>query len=96
MVEERAKWRLGKEVRINRETDSLAPFFWGLWSVTVFPAAAAKIAKEYEKQGGDYENEPGSKNKAKKGAPESKSKDGMFQLSFHCLLHHLHLALHTL
>ena len=43
--------------------------------------AAVKIAKEYEKKGGDYENEQGSKNKAKKGAPESKSKDGMFQLN---------------
>lgn len=34
---------------------------------------AAKIAKEYEKKGGDYENEAGSKNKPKKGEPEHKS-----------------------
>ena len=47
--------------------------------------AAVKIAKEYEKQGGDYENEQGSKNKAKKGAPEAKSKGGMFQLNLHLL-----------
>ena len=33
---------------------------------------AAKLSKEYEKQGGDYENEPGSKNKPKKGTPEPK------------------------
>lgn len=33
---------------------------------------ATKLAKEYEKQGGDYENEPGSKNKPKKGEPEKK------------------------
>ncbi|KAI1076857.1 hypothetical protein F5B20DRAFT_554044, partial [Whalleya microplaca] len=33
---------------------------------------ASKLAKEYEKQGGDYENEAGSKNEPKKGAPESK------------------------
>lgn len=35
---------------------------------------ASKLAKEYEKQGGDYENEAGSKNEPKKGAPEAKSK----------------------
>ena len=33
---------------------------------------AAKLAKEYEKQGGDYEEREGSKNKPKKGAPEAK------------------------
>jgi len=33
----------------------------------------AKLAKEYEKQGGDYENEAGSKNQPKKGSPQSKS-----------------------
>ncbi|KAI0173097.1 hypothetical protein GGR52DRAFT_541913 [Hypoxylon sp. FL1284] len=39
---------------------------WSAWK-------ANKLAKEYEKQGGEYENEPGSKNKPKKGAPEQKS-----------------------
>lgn len=34
---------------------------------------ANKLAKEYEKQGGDYENEPGSKNEPKKGSPQHKS-----------------------
>ncbi|KAJ4994423.1 hypothetical protein SVAN01_00252 [Stagonosporopsis vannaccii] len=34
---------------------------------------AAEISKEYEKQGGGYENEAGSKNEPKKGAPEAKS-----------------------
>ena len=34
---------------------------------------AAKIAKEYEKKGGDYENEAGSKNEPKKGVPEHKT-----------------------
>jgi len=33
---------------------------------------ATKLAKEYEKQGGDYEEEAGSKNKPKKGEPEKK------------------------
>ncbi|KAI4178827.1 MAG: hypothetical protein L6R41_008186, partial [Letrouitia leprolyta] len=32
-----------------------------------------KISKEYEKKGGDYENEAGSENKPAKGAPEPKS-----------------------
>lgn len=54
----------------------------GTARASAYPSfAAVKIAKEYEKQGGDYENEQGSKNKAKKGAPEAKSKDGMFQLN---------------
>ncbi|KAL1881277.1 hypothetical protein Daus18300_001129 [Diaporthe australafricana] len=34
---------------------------------------ASKLAKEYEKQGGGYENEEGSKNEPKKGEPEPKS-----------------------
>lgn len=33
---------------------------------------ATKLAKEYEKQGGGYENDPDSKNQPKKGAPEKK------------------------
>ncbi|KAL8933523.1 MAG: hypothetical protein Q9211_005736 [Gyalolechia sp. 1 TL-2023] len=32
-----------------------------------------KLSKEYEKKGGDYENEAGSENKPAKGAPEPKS-----------------------
>lgn len=34
---------------------------------------ASKLAKEYEKQGGDYENEAGSKNEPKPGEPQHKS-----------------------
>ena len=33
---------------------------------------AGKIAKRYEEEGGDYENEPGSKNQPKKDPPEPK------------------------
>lgn len=40
---------------------------------SVGTAQASKLAKEYEKQGGGYENEPGSKNEPKKGDPEPKS-----------------------
>ncbi|KAI8165302.1 hypothetical protein K4K49_008646 [Colletotrichum sp. SAR 10_70] len=39
---------------------------WSAWK-------ASKLAKEYEKQGGGYENEAGSKNEPKKGEPEKKS-----------------------
>ena len=38
---------------------------WSAWK-------ASKLAKEYEKQGGGYENDPDSKNKPKKGEPEKK------------------------
>jgi hypothetical protein len=36
---------------------------------------AAKISKEYEARGGDYENEPGSKDKPQKGPPVKKSEE---------------------
>ncbi|KAJ0385219.1 hypothetical protein COL922a_006815 [Colletotrichum nupharicola] len=49
----------------------------GQWSAWKGPITnnykASKLAKEYEKQGGDYENEAGSKNEPKKGEPEKKS-----------------------
>ena len=38
-----------------------------------YSGQVSKLAKEYEKQGGDYEDEPDSKNKPKKGAPEPKN-----------------------
>lgn len=41
-----------------------------------FVCVTAAIAKEYEAEGGDYENQPGSKNKAKKGAPQQKDDAG--------------------
>ena len=34
-----------------------------------------KLAKEYEKQGGGYENEPGSQNELRNGAPKAKSQE---------------------
>ena len=36
---------------------------------------ATKLSKEYEKEGGGYENEAGSKNEPKKGAPKPKTED---------------------
>lgn len=41
---------------------------WSAWK-------GMKLAKEYEKQGGGYENEPGSKNEPQKGAPKAKSEE---------------------
>ncbi|KAK0707388.1 hypothetical protein B0H67DRAFT_449341, partial [Lasiosphaeris hirsuta] len=38
---------------------------WSAWK-------GMKLAKEYERQGGEYENEAGSKNKPEKGAPGKK------------------------
>ncbi|VBB80350.1 Putative protein of unknown function [Podospora comata] len=40
---------------------------WAAWK-------GMKLAKEYEKAGGGYENEPGSKNEPKSGTPVAKSK----------------------
>ncbi|KAK0616682.1 hypothetical protein B0T14DRAFT_434912 [Immersiella caudata] len=39
---------------------------WSAWK-------GMKLAKEYEKHGGSYENEAGSKNEPKTGAPQAKS-----------------------
>ena len=39
---------------------------WAAWK-------GMKLAKEYEAQGGGYENDPGSKNEPKTGAPVAKS-----------------------
>ncbi|RYC60173.1 hypothetical protein CHU98_g6028 [Xylaria longipes] len=44
------------------------------WSALLKVSGLAnKLAKEYEKQGGSYENEPGSKNEPRKGKPQAKS-----------------------
>ena len=41
---------------------------WSAWK-------GMKLAKEYEKHGGGYENEAGSKNEPTKGAPQAKSEE---------------------
>lgn len=46
---------------------------WNGYGVLLISTKASKLAKEYEKQGGDYENEAGSKNEPKKGEPQHKS-----------------------
>lgn len=45
-----------------------SPGGWAAWK-------AAKLAKEYEKQGGGYKNQEGSKNKPVKGPPQHKKEE---------------------
>lgn len=51
------------------EIQKESPGGWAAWK-------AAKLAKEYEAQGGGYENVAGSKNEPKAGVPEHKSEYG--------------------
>lgn len=44
-----------------------------IWLLILCLRQGTKLAKEYEKQGGGYENEPGSKNEPRKGEPQPKS-----------------------
>ncbi|KAK8116504.1 uncharacterized protein PG998_004785 [Apiospora kogelbergensis] len=57
---------LKKEIKAEPNKSGGGEGQWAAWK-------GAKLAKEYEKQGGDYENEAGSKNQPKKGTPEAKS-----------------------
>ncbi|EOD44546.1 hypothetical protein UCRNP2_8741 [Neofusicoccum parvum UCRNP2] len=54
-----------KEVQSETNKDGSGKGQWSAWK-------SAKLSKEYEKRGGDYENEAGSKNEPKKGVPEEK------------------------
>ncbi|KAF7520364.1 hypothetical protein G7054_g12799 [Neopestalotiopsis clavispora] len=58
--------RLGTDIKQEPNKSGGGEGQWSAWK-------AAKLAKEYEKQGGDYENEAGSKNEPKKGDPQPKS-----------------------
>ncbi len=76
MAAERDRWPPGKQVTIVfKQFASLAPVSSSTQLLTSC-LLTGKIAKEYEAKGGDYENQPGSKNKAKKGAPEHKDDSG--------------------
>lgn len=57
---------LKEEIKQETNKDGGGKGQWAAWK-------ASKLAKEYEKQGGGYENEPGSKNEPKEGKPEHKS-----------------------
>ncbi|KAK3316016.1 hypothetical protein B0H66DRAFT_560121 [Apodospora peruviana] len=60
--------RLKEEIKQEPNKSGDGQGQWSAWK-------GMKLAKEYENQGGDYENEPASKNKPKKGAPGAKGKD---------------------
>jgi len=53
------------EIENEANKDGTGRGQWSAWK-------AAELGKEYEKRGGDYENEPGSKNEPKTGAPRPK------------------------
>ncbi|KAL1792670.1 hypothetical protein ACET3X_009177 [Alternaria dauci] len=59
--------KVKEEVKNETNKDGGGKGQWSAWK-------ASKLSKEYEKKGGGYENEPGSKNEPKKGAPQQKSK----------------------
>ncbi|KAK0647364.1 hypothetical protein DIS24_g7832 [Lasiodiplodia hormozganensis] len=58
--------KVKNEVQNETNKDGSGKGQWSAWK-------SAKLSKEYEKRGGDYENEPGSKNEPRKGTPEEKS-----------------------
>ncbi|KFY71847.1 hypothetical protein V498_10124, partial [Pseudogymnoascus sp. VKM F-4517 (FW-2822)] len=65
-TEPKLKERVTEKVKQQTNKDGSGKGKMAAWK-------AAKIAKEYEARGGDYEDVPGSKNKAQKGPPEKKS-----------------------
>ncbi|KAJ5028622.1 hypothetical protein PSV08DRAFT_219477 [Bipolaris maydis] len=58
--------KVKEEVKQETNKDGGGKGEWSAWK-------ASKLAKEYEKKGGGYENEAGSKNEPKKGVPQEKS-----------------------
>ncbi|KAL9007013.1 MAG: hypothetical protein Q9188_000217 [Gyalolechia gomerana] len=62
----KSKARLSTDVKNETNKDGSGKGQMTAWK-------GMKISKEYEKKGGDYENEAGTENKPAKGAPEPKS-----------------------
>ncbi|KAK1913536.1 hypothetical protein P3342_005473 [Pyrenophora teres f. teres] len=58
--------KVKEEVKNETNKDGGGKGQWSAWK-------ASKLSKEYEKKGGGYENEAGSKNEPKKGAPKKKA-----------------------
>lgn len=84
MAAERARWLHGKQVtNLLRQCASLALIRQRCTQSQTLAVVTGKIAKKYEAKGGGYENEPGSKNKAKKGAPEHKDEAGKLTATTH-------------
>ncbi|KAF2712039.1 hypothetical protein K504DRAFT_400446, partial [Pleomassaria siparia CBS 279.74] len=61
--------KVKEDVKAETNKDGGGKGQWSAWK-------AAKLSKEYEKKGGDYENEPGSKNEPVKGTPQPKAEGG--------------------
>ncbi|KIW08629.1 uncharacterized protein PV09_00585 [Verruconis gallopava] len=57
-----------EEIKQKPNSDGGGKGQWSAWK-------AAELSKEYERRGGGYENERGSKNEPKKGAPQPKSEE---------------------
>lgn len=84
MAAERGRWPLGKQVaKLLRQCASLAVIRPRCTQSQTLAVVTGKIAKKYEAKGGDYENQPGSRNKAKKGAPEHKGEAGKLTAATH-------------
>ncbi|KAH7090435.1 hypothetical protein FB567DRAFT_568068 [Paraphoma chrysanthemicola] len=58
--------KVKEDVKAETNKDGSGKGQWSAWK-------AAKLSKEYEKKGGGYENEAGSRNEPKKGTPQPKS-----------------------
>jgi hypothetical protein len=71
-TQQRRQWK-----RQNGSMEGTSPSLYPKFQIEITELIrkpqAAKIGKEYEARGGDYENEPGSKNKPEKGPPQKKS-----------------------
>ncbi|KAA6415374.1 MAG: hypothetical protein FRX48_00089 [Lasallia pustulata] len=65
-TEPKLREEVKEKVKNETNKDGSGKGQWSAWK-------ANKLSKEYEKEGGGYENEPGSKNEPEKGAPEQKS-----------------------
>jgi len=57
--------RVKQKVKKETNKDGSGRGQWSAWK-------AVKMSKEYEKEGGNYENEAGSKNEPQKGVPRAK------------------------
>ncbi|KAF1831550.1 hypothetical protein BDW02DRAFT_531603 [Decorospora gaudefroyi] len=58
--------KVKQDVKQETNKDGSGKGQWSAWK-------ASKLSKEYEKKGGGYENEAGSKNEPRKGAPRAKA-----------------------
>ncbi|EIW73090.1 hypothetical protein TREMEDRAFT_20174, partial [Tremella mesenterica DSM 1558] len=60
--------QLKNKIKNEGNKDGSGKGQWAAWKAT-------KLSQAYEAEGGDYENQPGSKNEPKSGAPQPKSEN---------------------